>query len=187
MEHKTSSVDISEGSDFRRRLTLDYQIRIYAIACEEMETPISFVRYDVIKKPASRPRKLTAKERKVLDADGIYYGEDFDGYRGNAPERETAALWGARMLSEIGGKIDDHFQRWNIPVLRDELIAVRDQLWEIADMMSAAVDNGWKFPNPSSCLQYGKCEFFELCSTYHTPDPGNPPSGFVYEPREEGV
>lgn len=63
-ELKTSSEDISPGSDYWRRLRMDSQVSTYFAAAKALNYDPHGVLYDVIKKPTSKPYKETPDENK---------------------------------------------------------------------------------------------------------------------------
>lgn len=62
VEHKSSSADVSAGSDYRRRLTLDPQISTYLLGAEALGFPADLCLYDVLVKPDIKPLKATPEE-----------------------------------------------------------------------------------------------------------------------------
>src|SRR3990167_5857191 len=64
VEHKTSSEDISPGSEYWRRLTLDTQISAYYLGARSLGFEVDGCLYDVLGKPALRPLKATPPEAR---------------------------------------------------------------------------------------------------------------------------
>ena len=68
LEHKTSSADVSVGSDYRRRLTLDPQVSTYFDGAAELGWEADLCLYDVLKKPVIKPLLATPEEDRVYSA-----------------------------------------------------------------------------------------------------------------------
>jgi len=71
-ECKTTSEDLDAGSAFWRRLRLEAQPSVYVLAARELGYDVTGVIFDVIRKPAIRPRQLTQSETRVLIDTGEY-------------------------------------------------------------------------------------------------------------------
>lgn len=65
VEHKTTASDASEGSDYRRRLTIDEQLSHYTAALDAMNLPVVKIVYDVLLKPDVKPLLATPEEKRV--------------------------------------------------------------------------------------------------------------------------
>lgn len=66
MDHKTSSEDISDASSYWQRLLLDTQPATYVWSLYLEGIKVHGVIWDVVRKPASFPKKLTLKKPKKL-------------------------------------------------------------------------------------------------------------------------
>ncbi len=179
VEHKTTGKDLSLGSDYWKRLRLDQQISLYMIAAQDLGYPIVTIVYDVIRRPGIRPRKLTKAEQKTLAETHFWYGEPVTDVRVGVPERETIAMYGARLLVDLQTRPDFYFARQEIPRLDADLDEFRLELWQIAKNLRECQRHGRWFRNTNACLQYNsRCEYFDICS--NTVDVQNgPPPGFV--------
>jgi hypothetical protein len=71
-EHKTTSDDLGPKSDYWRKLRIDSQISLYYIAAHDLGHPVSYVEYDVIRKPKIEPRWLSQAETRHLIDNGQY-------------------------------------------------------------------------------------------------------------------
>src|SRR5262249_30411972 len=73
LEHKTCSEDLSPGSPYWKRLTIDSQISGYLLASCLLGRKLTGVLYDVIRKPEIRPKKLGLKDSFVFRGTGVYF------------------------------------------------------------------------------------------------------------------
>lgn len=178
-EHKTSSEDIRQGSDYWRRLRMDSQVSIYFDGAYSLGHDVAGCLYDVIGKPALRPSQVP-----ILDEDGVKVVRDRDGARVRTKDgkkwretsdnaagyalqtrTETPEEYRARLVESIAADPAAYFQRAEVSRLEAELDEARQDTWQLAQQMREA-QRLRRFPrNPDSCLLYGTaCEFFDVCS-----------------------
>ncbi len=158
IEHKTSSADISPGSNYIARLKLDGQVSMYHRAARELEHDPAGVIYDVIGKVDLRPYRATPVESRKYTKDGRLYA--------NQRERdETPDEYAVRVAAHIAENPDDYFQRATVVRLEDEMRDFERELWQLAGTMRDAVRLGIAPRNPDACSRYGSmCSFFPLCT-----------------------
>lgn len=65
IEHKTTSMDASAGSDYRRKLTLDPQVSTYFDGAEALGLKADLCLYDVLRKPSIKPLLATPEEDRI--------------------------------------------------------------------------------------------------------------------------
>ena len=107
VEHKTSSEDISEGSPFWQRVSLNEQVGIYLAAARSFGLEVSGMIYDVVRKPGLRPYEVNTR-RSVA---------------------ETPDEYGNRCLLAISEKPDDYYRRAKVHRLPHELKQSAFDLW----------------------------------------------------------
>ncbi|MBP7149481.1 MAG: PD-(D/E)XK nuclease family protein [Acidobacteria bacterium] len=158
LEHKSSSEDVSPGSDYWRRLRLDSQVSIYYDGARALGHEVAGCIYDVLKKPAVRPQRATPPEaRKFTRAGELYKGQRIDD--------ETPAEYGARCLETIAADPSGHYQRGEVVRFADELDAARYDVWQTAAQIREADRAGRHPRNPDACVRYGRtCEFWRACT-----------------------
>lgn len=217
LEHKTTSDDISPGSDYWLRLRIDSQISMYFAAARALGHDVVTVLYDVTCKPRIRPRQIPILDEKglkiVVDRDGNRQykaptkkqqaaGEPGEPYQSANSEKgwelesrlETAIEYGDRIRADIALKPATYYGRREIPRLQSD---IDEFLRELAADKHALEYFRWKgvWPrNDQVCTVYGRCQYFSLCHNGWTPADGIP-SGFVQiedvhgelEPEEEGA
>jgi hypothetical protein len=187
MEHKTTSKSIESGSDYWRRLRLDTQISGYIEGARSLGYNVEAVIYDVVKKPAHKPRKITKGEAALIASTREWYGQSIDE-AAQVPEVETPVMFMARVLHEMTGDPERYFQRVEIPRTDADLAEYRHELWQQQRAIREAQKTGRWFRNTAACLEPYKCPFFALCSDNHRHEPNAPaPPGFVYldNPHQE--
>lgn len=192
VDHKTTSDDITPGSDYWRRMLLDSQISRYVLAARDKGFDIRTTIYDVVKKPGIKPRNVTKAERGLATSRGDYHGLVLTGA---CPERETPAMYGARLLADMVERPAFYFARMEIPRLDADLQEFRAESWALQRMIRECELNqeSWgksAWPrNTGACTQPYRCQFLDVCRGM-TEDPDQEvPTGFkkvgVWHPELE--
>jgi PD-(D/E)XK nuclease superfamily len=158
VEHKTTSEDVSAGSDYWQRLHLDAQVSGYLSGARLLGFEPAGVLYDVIKKPALQPYKATPPERRRYTKAGV-----LDARQREADEEPRAFF--ERLTMAIADDLDGHFSRGTIVRIGDEEAEAARDLWQtglqIRDSRRLDV---WP-RNPDACFRFGRrCPFFEVCA-----------------------
>lgn len=134
-EHKTSSEDISFGSPYWQRLSLDSQILVYTVGARALGYTNAATLYDVAYKPRQRPRK----------------GESPEAYR-------------ARIMAEIAEAPQRYYARCRLTRFPGEVQSALMDAWDWSERMSADMRVGVHPRNPDACFKYGRaCEFHDVC------------------------
>jgi hypothetical protein len=143
VEHKTSSEDISPGSDYFRRLRLNSQVSAYYLGAASLGYDVQGCLYDVLKKPQQKP--LQANARRAV--------------------AETPDEYEARVGDAIAEDPNAYYQRAMLVRLEDELREAQRDLWLWAGIVREAQRlNAWP-RNPDACVRYGStCAFFDVCT-----------------------
>lgn len=193
MEHKTTSDDISPGSDYWLRLCIDQQVSRYMAAAIDLGHEPQTVLYDVIGKPKQSPSLIPlvdddgvkivhdAAGQRVRTKDGKKWRETGDTSQGYVLQtrRETAEEYGRRVYDAMIAEPDRFFARREVPRLTSDLEAFRLELYQQAKDIHEAGQSGRHFRNTASCIGYSRCEYLDVCSRNVEPTRENPPSGFV--------
>ncbi len=180
-EHKTSSEDITPGSEYWQRVgTLDTQISTYIRAAKALSIgSIHGCLYDVIFRPDARVRAIP-----ILDSDGVKVVLDVHGRRVHVKSgkkwRETADKaegytlqtrdetpdeYRLRLRNAIAEDPEGYYQRATIVRTEwDEQESDLD-LRHTALLMATSERCGWHPRNPKACKQYGSvCQYLPVCS-----------------------
>lgn len=178
VEHKTAGVDVSPTSDYWRKLTMDAQVSRYVLAARAIGYPVSCVAYDVTRKPAIKPKKLTKAEQALATSQQDYCGIHLAGEP--CPDRESPTMYGARLLQDMLERPDFYFARMEIGRTEQDLERFKLEQWMIAQQIMHADRIGLFYRNTASCTAIGRCPYFDVCANgidteHETPD------GFVRE------
>lgn len=159
VEHKTSSEDITPGSDYWARLNMDSQVSIYYDGASEIVGKrVEGVLYDVIGKRKLRPFKATPEDQRKFTKDGRLYANQRDA-------DETPAEYERRLVEAIAAEPDRYYGRGTIVRLEKEMNEARADLWQIAQVMRSSAALGMYPRNPDACVRFGRtCEFFGVCT-----------------------
>lgn len=178
METKTTSADISPGSDYRNMTAINQQVSMYMAACQDEGKDVQTCLYDCIRKPSIKPTPVP-----LLDEDGYKIVLDRDGNRvnnrNNKPRQTaskadgyeiqtrdmTAQEWREKLRTELLNNIERYYQRFEVARLSHELGEFRFELWEIAEDIGEAMRTGRFYRNTNSCQRWGSlCPYYEFCS-----------------------
>lgn len=157
-EFKTSAEDISQGSDYWRRLRMDSQVSIYFEGSRSLGHDVEGCLYDVLGKPALKPYKATPQEARKYTKDGALYKTQRD-------RDETPDEFEERLISAIAEDPSRYYQRAEVSRLDGELADGLADVWMLGQQIRESERAG-RFPrNPDACIRYGRtCEFFAVCS-----------------------
>lgn len=157
-EHKTSSEDVSSGSDYWKRLRLDSQISTYFDGAKALGFDAEACLYDVLGKPGQRPYRATPLESRKFKADGTLYANQraFD---------ETPDEYKARLVEVVMADPSKYFSRGEVVRLEAELDEARADIWAETKTLRENKLAGRKPRNPESCVRYGSaCPYFGVCT-----------------------
>lgn len=163
MEHKSSSEDISKGSEYYQRLLLDLQCSAYMFGARDLGLEPAGAIYDVVRKPDLRPLMATPEEqRKYTKATAK---EPSRLYAGQRDHSETPEEHKQRLAAQITETPWKFYQRHDVTRSEQDLRESMWSLWgtslQIRDSMSADV---WP-QHDKSCKQYGRlCDYFSVCT-----------------------
>jgi hypothetical protein len=185
VEHKTSSEDISAGSDYWKRLLIDPQVSTYFAGGRALGHDIAECVYDVLGKPGQRPSAVALRDadnsKIVLDAggervrtkDGKKWRETGDAALGYVLQTrpETPDEYHDRVLAAIAENPERYYQRGTVVRLEAEEADAAHDAWHTARLIrEAELASRWP-RNPDACVRYGRtCEFFGVCTGTATLD-----------------
>lgn len=154
VEHKTTSADITPGSPYWRRLTLDTQVSTYLGATEGVEGML----YDVIRKPTLRPYKATPVEAQKRTKTGALYATQRE-------TDETPEEYAERLRADISSDPNKYYARGVVVRLTHERAEAARDTWLVAGSIRESMRlNAWP-RNPGSCDAYGRtCDYWEVCA-----------------------
>jgi len=165
VEHKTSSQDISPGSDYWRHVaTLDTQVSTYLDAAKTIGHNPRDVLYDVIRKPEMQPLKATPEESRKYTKPTR--PDPIPRLYANMRERdEDPAQYSERLITDIAGRPNWYFQRMTVVRLdRDNEAHAKDTADTARMILDCDDRDAWP-RSPSSCLRFNRlCEYHDVCS-----------------------
>lgn len=143
VEHKTSAEDISQGSDYWKRLRLDGQVSTYYEGAASLGYDVAGCLYDVLHKPQHRPGTVNTK-RKVA---------------------ETPEEFRERIGIAVAEDPTRYFQRGEVVRLESELREALYDSWQLGQSLHEEEAEDIAPRNVDQCVRYGRtCEFFGVCS-----------------------
>jgi hypothetical protein len=199
IEHKTTSADVSADSDYWIRLRANHQIYQYVVAARHAGWDIQSIIYDVVRKPAIRP-----KEVPILDENGAKIViENETGNRAfnkNGSPRQTggegftvqsrtenAEEFGRRLEEDCLARPEFYFARREVPVLHDDIEEFEYNRVQVARMIldrrrqqariQAKPERAW--PRHCNGMVCPSCQYASFCLQNIGIDPNFPPPGFT--------
>ena len=180
VEHKTSSEDIRQGSDYWRRLRMDGQVTCYFEGARFLGHDVAGCLYDVIAKPGIRPSQTVpvldengekivrdAAGQRVRTKDGKKWRESADSKQGFVLQvrDETVQEYRSRLAEAVSEDLGGYFQRGEVARLEADMREGLLDDWHFAQGLRDSIRLE-RFPrNPDACVRYGRsCEFFDVCT-----------------------
>ena len=178
-ETKTAGEDITYGTTFWKRTTLDPQLSLYLPAIRKMGHDPHGAVYDVLRKPAQSPSTVP-----LVDVDGVKIVNDANGLRVRTKDGkkwrqtgdtelgyvlqsrpETPEEYGARCLEAIAENPSKYYARGVVVRLEaDEREAAQD-MWNTAGLMRDARRLNMYPRNADACISWGReCDYLNVCS-----------------------
>jgi hypothetical protein len=165
VEHKTTGVDLSEGSTYWQRLKMDPQVSIYyrgvaALGHDDLDGCL----YDVVDRPKTKPLKATPidkrKYTKPTKKDPVSRL-----YANQREIDETVEEYRDRLGAQIAAAPDAFFARAEVVRLESELQASDQDIEEVALQIRQGSLTGVAPRNPGACFLYNRpCEMLDACS-----------------------
>lgn len=170
VEHKTTSSDITVGSDYWRHVvTLDPQVSTYEDAAKRLGYDVVDTLYDVIRKPTIIPLKETPEEdRKYTKPTKT---EPTRLYKGQREQDETPDEFEARLTEDIATNPHRYFARAPIVRLESDNEEHARDVRQTAELIRFAESHDAWPRSPSACERFGRlCEYHDACSGITTID-----------------
>lgn len=143
IEHKTSSEDITQGSEYWRRLRMDGQVSVYFEGARSMGFEVAECIYDVLKKPGQKPLQVNSK-RAVA---------------------ETPEEFRERIAAVVSEDPNAFYQRGTVVRLESEMEEALFDLWQLGQQLREGELAGRAPRNPDACVRFGRtCPFFDVCT-----------------------
>jgi len=178
VEHKSSSEDVSPGSDYWRRLKMDGQVSVYFEGGKLLGHEIYAVLYDVVGKLAHEFKAVPVLDEHgnkiVCDATGERvrtaqgkWRQTGDAVQGFTLQTrpETEAEFQERVAGVVAEQSERFFSRAEVHRLEQELADGITDVWQLAQSLRDE-ELAQRWPrNPDACMQPGRtCPFFAACA-----------------------
>jgi hypothetical protein len=98
--------------------------------------------------------------------------------------RETAEMFGARLLQDITERPEFYFASREVSCTDDEVKKFEYQIYNILKNIRSMEKYGWWYCNEAQCHATFKCPYTGFCYNGVTPDVNNLPSGFRLSNKE---
>ena len=191
IEHKTTSSDLDPDSDYWKRLRIDSQISHYFISARAMGHPVETILYDVIRKPNFKPKQIAVLDydiKQVVDKDtGERLKNKNGSWKQSVSDKETQKLvtrpetpqeYGERVTIDMGERPDFYFQRKEIPRIASDIEEYQYELWQKTRIMHECKINNRYPRDTTACIGFGRCPYFNLCTTGFNCESQEVPEGF---------
>lgn len=157
VEHKTTSADLTPGSQYWLRLRMDTQVSVYFEGTRVLGYEPVGCLYDVISKPEQRPLKATPEDKRKYKKDGTLYAKQ-------RAEDESMEAFKARMAEDIAANVESYFQRPEVVRLESEIEESRRDTYDTAQMIRDAKNTDRAPRNVDACWLWNRpCDFLPVC------------------------
>jgi hypothetical protein len=156
VEHKTSSEDLTAGSNYWAKLRMDSQVSIYIDGAATLGHQVEGVLYDVLKKSKLKPHLATPMDKRKFKKDGALYANQ----RAND---ETLEEFSDRVAAEITENVDSWYARTEVVRTEQEIRDARADLYYATMAMIEDEKRPDSPRNTSACFQFGACPFLGVC------------------------
>lgn len=164
VEHKCTQSNITDGSKYWQRLSLNAQAAAYLLLCSWAHRPSDFVLWDVIRIPPYERHKATEPHARKYRKDGGLYNRQRES-------DETPDEFRARIEAQVLEDPQAFFARTELYMTPDQLHQAHLDILDTVALIQAAI-RGDHYPrNTSSCFDYNsRCSYLPLCTGETGPD-----------------
>ena len=157
-ELKTSSEDVSTGSDYWKRLRLDGQVSAYFSGAAAIGHQVEGCMYDVVRKPSQRPFKATLPESRKYTKDGKLYANMHGA-------DETPEEYRLRVREVIASEPERYYSRSEVVRFDKELADYQQDAWQTAVNIRESISRNVWPRNTGGCMMYGgTCDYWPICT-----------------------
>lgn len=156
VEHKTAGRDVSAGSDYRTRLTLDAQIGIYFDGATALGYEPEVCLYDVLVKPSQERLLATPAESRRYKKDGTLYANQ-------RAEDETLGDFAERLFAAYEENPDRYLVQAEIHRTEAERDACRLDVLSTVRAIELARRTGHAPRSAQACFAHGRCAYLDAC------------------------
>ncbi|MGH8523792.1 MAG: PD-(D/E)XK nuclease family protein [Gammaproteobacteria bacterium] len=143
VEHKTSSENITPGSEYWRRLRMDGQVSVYFEGARSLGFDVAGCLYDVLSKPGQKPLQVNSKRKTP----------------------ETPEEYRLRVAEAVAKEPNEYFQRSEVSRLESEMEEAMFDIWQTAQQIRESELANRAPRNPDSCVKWNRtCPYFDVCT-----------------------
>ena len=173
VDHKTTSLPIADpDANYWKSLRIESQPRHYEILMYSNGVPLRGIVWDVVKKPTTKPLKVTDATRANTRNTGLYLGEkvsDSTLVELLSIDRENMEMYYIRLVKEVMENRGKYFKRKGLALTTDELEQYNRSLWQVSEDMTTTMKRSGKTGvtpyNPSGCMMWNTpCQYLGICS-----------------------
>lgn len=187
-ETKTTSLDISPGSEYWERLRIDGQISLYIDGAAALGYEVAGCLYDVARRPMQRPFEATPEDARKYTkgrkckvcfgcgalgtpehtcrvCEGSGWEEAPRLYASQRAEDETPSEFSSRVRESIARDPESCYARGTVVRMGDELEAARRNVWLYAKLIRETRAQADGMFNPGACQSFGStCPYWTVCT-----------------------
>jgi hypothetical protein len=215
VESKTCSESLDHDSRYWDRLRFNVQILHYASEAREKGHDVTVIYYDVTRKPSFKPKQVSDLDedgKKIVnDAEGnrVFIEKGKKGEKRKEPRQtgseelgyviqthlETPSEYSNRLYQDIMRRPEFYFARREVPVIDDQLDALKEHRFVIARMIENFRDiemgqmrgprfkrNPNRWPRNVSKDTCNFCQYSSFCLQGISVNLDYPPAGFEVRP-----
>lgn len=156
VEHKTAGRDVSAGSDYRTRLTLDAQIGIYFDGAEALGYRPEVCLYDVLVKPSLERLLATPLDARRYKKDGALYANQ-------RAEDESLDAFAERLFAAFEANPDRYLVQAEIHRTDAERDACRRDVLATVRAIELARRTRYAPRSAQACFAHGRCAYLAAC------------------------
>jgi hypothetical protein len=156
-DHKTTSDEVGNvGTDFWQRLAIDKQIAAYSEATLREYGEMPSILWDVVKKPAGKPKGKVKIARRKTESDAEYEAR-------KAANLETLPEFEDRLAQEMTAKPDECLVRREVHRTREQHAELMSEIVETCNRIQE--HKGCWTRNDKACRSYGStCAYLGVCA-----------------------
>jgi RecB family exonuclease len=155
-DYKTTTEDLTPGSDYWLRLSLDQQMSLYVLAARELGHDVQTILYDVTLRPLLRPYRKTPDDKIQLKKDGTPYAN-------TRLQDETPFEFTVRVAEAMRADPARYFARHEIARLDQDLDETKAECWHQQQVIREMQRTGRWYRSPGSCVNPYRCAYLPIC------------------------
>jgi hypothetical protein len=164
VEHKTSREDITPGSQYWQRLTLNGQVSHYYAGAAALGHVVEACLYDVLAVPLLKPYSATPVESRKFTKDGKLYANQRE-------HDEPLEDFRQRLRAALMEEPDRYVCRREVVRLEEDILDAQHDDWQLAARIRDARRLQVWPRNPDACFRYHRaCDYLPVCQRAATID-----------------